>query len=338
MPTSHSFHLSSLKPQILRKGGSRIDVRADSFSALKDFSLSLLTLEPNAVREPHWHPNASELSYCLEGQGLMTLFGPHNDHQTISIQAGEVIFVPKNSLHHIENTGPTVLKLLISFDSALADSSEMSSGFQAISPTVLASVLQCPASLLSPLQKEKEPVYICLQSSPAQRALFSTPNPFKFDLEGCLPTLQTDGGWVKIANQYTLPHLKGLAAFSLNLKNKGIREPHWHPNCHELNYVLCGQVKITLMFPGGSFETFELSAGDISFLPAGYLHDIENIGAEDARLIVFFNHELPEDIGFSGAFGAYSNQTLAAIFGLKENYFDDFTKFQTNRMIVPGGG
>ena len=33
-------------------------------------------------------------------------------------------------------------------------------------------------------------------------------------------------------------------------------------------------------------------------------------------LAVFFNHERPEDIGISGALGAYSNEVLGSVFGV----------------------
>ena len=35
------------------------------------------------------------------------------------------------------------------------------------------------------------------------------------------------------------------------------------------------------------------------------------------QFAIFFNNERPEDIGLSGAFGAYSNQVLGSIFGLE---------------------
>ncbi len=338
MASPHFFKFSSIEPQISRDGGSRIDVRAAEFTALKRFSLSLLTLEPKALREPHWHPNANELSYCLQGKGLMTIFGPHNDHETFTIDPGEVVYVPRNSLHHIENTGSTPMKLLISFDNENADSSELSSGFQIMPPNVASAVFKQPKEFFAPVEKEKSPVYISMQNKPMQPPFSSIPSPFKFNLEGSNPVLQTLGGWVKITQPLLLPRLKGLSVYSLNLNVKGIREPHWHPNCAELNYVQSGHVRISVMFPGGGHESFELSPGDISYLPEGYLHYIENIGDSDVHMIVFFNNEIPEDIGLSGAAGAYSNEVLSSLFGTSSDYFANFPKFQKNLMIVPGGG
>lgn len=338
MPSSHCFRFSALTPQISRTGGSRTCVRADQFPALKRFSLSMLNLEPKAVREPHWHSNANELSYCLQGKGLMTIFGPHNDHQTFTIDPGEIVYVPRNSLHHIENTGSTPLKMLVSFDHESADSNEISSGIQANSPEILGSLFKYPPTFFQPLQKKNEPAYITLQNQPTQPPFSSIPSPYKYNLESSTPALQTSGGWVKISQPLLLPKLNGLAVYSLSLKEKGIREPHWHPNCAELNYVQSGHVRVSLMFPGGGHETFDIGPGDISYIPEGYLHNIENIGDTEAHLIVFFNNEVPQDIGLSGALGAYSNEVIASLFEISADYFENFPKYQKNLMIVSGGG
>lgn len=163
-------------------------------------------------------------------------------------------------------------------------------------------------------------------------------NRFKYNIEGHLPQIQSKGGYVKLSNSFLLPTLNGLALYCLELANKGIREPHWHPNAHELNYLVRGRVRITLFSPGGEVDTFDMQEGDISFLPQGYFHYIENIGTKSAYLAVFFNHSNPSDIGISGCLGAYSNEMLAALFSVPSNYFDSLPKYQEDLFVVSGGG
>jgi oxalate decarboxylase len=164
------------------------------------------------------------------------------------------------------------------------------------------------------------------------------PNRYKFNLGGVNAQVQTPGGWVKILNKGMLPILNGLTAYYLTLFEKGIREPHWHPNASELNYCVSGNVRITLQIPGGPLQTMDLSPGCISMLPRGYLHHIENTGSGEASLVVFFNHESPDDIGLSGASGAFPNEILSTLFGVNLDYFDKFPKYQKDSMIVAGGG
>ena len=57
---------------------------------------------------------------------------------------------------------------------------------------------------------------------------------------------------------------------------------------------------------------------------------------EDMQFAVFFNHERPEDIGISGAFGAYSNEVLGSIFELQPKVLDALPKYQKDLFVVAG--
>src|SRR6187399_1770394 len=116
MNSSHTFNLEAIKPQAVRIGGSRAMANEDNFSILKGMSLYSLRLDIGGVREPHWHPNASELSYCLSGRALMTIFSPGDGHDTFIVDTGEMVFVPKGYLHHIENINDGETKFAIAFN------------------------------------------------------------------------------------------------------------------------------------------------------------------------------------------------------------------------------
>jgi hypothetical protein len=59
--SSHIFKLDSIKPQLSNSAGSRTFANADNFPILSGWSMAayLLRLKRVAIREPHWHPNAS---------------------------------------------------------------------------------------------------------------------------------------------------------------------------------------------------------------------------------------------------------------------------------------
>ena len=64
----YTFNLDATTPQVSNSNGSRTTANADNFPILSGMGMLLLRLEKGGVREPHWHPNASELSYCIKGQ------------------------------------------------------------------------------------------------------------------------------------------------------------------------------------------------------------------------------------------------------------------------------
>jgi oxalate decarboxylase len=101
----------------------------------------------------------------------------------------------------------------------------------------------------------------------AANSMIRIANPHKFNLEGIPPQVQTAGGTVALGNANTFPILNGLACYSLRLKPNGIREPHWHPNAAELDYVIEGRARMTISSPGGSVDTFDVNPGQIVFIP-----------------------------------------------------------------------
>jgi oxalate decarboxylase len=43
----------------------------------------MIDMQPGALRVPHWHPNAWELDYCLEGKAEFWIVGPDNTGHTV---------------------------------------------------------------------------------------------------------------------------------------------------------------------------------------------------------------------------------------------------------------
>ena len=74
-------------------------------------------LEPGAIREMHWHPNADEWQYILSGQSRVTVFGAHGRTRTEECKAGDVVFIQTVFGHYVENTGREPLRFFALFNS-----------------------------------------------------------------------------------------------------------------------------------------------------------------------------------------------------------------------------
>ena len=338
MASQHLFHLNVAPPQRSTSQGSRTDVNQLDFPVLSGMSLSLLRLHPNGMREPHWHPNANELGYCLEGKAVMTLLGPGGQHDTFLVEPGTLSFVPMGTLHHIESIGPGPLKMLLCFDNENPEDIDLTSGIGSMSDSVLGKTFHLDEKFFSDLHADVKSVFIAEKSRHEPLSDSWKVNRYKLDIESEQPQVESRGGWVKMSNSFLMPTLSGLALYSLKLEKGGAREPHWHPNAHELNYLISGSARIVLLSPNGKVDMFDMKAGDMSFLPRGYFHSIENIGDDPARFAVYFNNQNPSDIGLSAGLGAYSNDVLSSLFKLPVSYFEKLPKFQSDLFIVSGGG
>jgi oxalate decarboxylase len=78
-----------------------------------------------------------------------------------------------------------------------------------------------------------------------------------------------DAGTIQQANEHTFPILSGQAASAVLtvLRPGGIREPHWHPSAWEVNYVISGEARWSVVEPEDYHDTFQARAGDLVFLP-----------------------------------------------------------------------
>lgn len=338
MPHPHLFHLSQTSPQKSYEDGCRIDSGKELFPVLQGMSLSHLTLNARGYREPHWHPNAHELGYCLQGNALMTIFSPGAGHDTFTIEPGVLTFVPMGYLHHIENLGDEPVKMLLCFNHEMPEELNLSSTLGNIPLQALGDTFQLKASFFEGLRHSLNPRFVGKSDWKVEQQLSWKTNRFKKDIEAIQPQIKNKGGAVRLNNASLMPSLEDLTMYSLRLEPKGVREPHWHPNAHELNYLVEGHARISLLSPGEMVDDFEMKGGDVSFLPKGYYHYIENLGDTPLHFAIFFNHSTPSDIGLSGCLGAYPNELLASLFKVPPTYFSPLPKYQEDLFVVAGGG
>jgi oxalate decarboxylase len=337
MVSKHKFDL--LKKGIKRDclGGNRRMVNGQVFASMRNMALATILLKKGGVREPHWHPNADELTYCAEGKAVVTMFSPGNTHDTFTLSKGEVMHIPKGYIHHIENIHRGESKFILCYDHENPEDLDLSQSVGSMTAHNLAATFGARIEAFDKLKKHAKDVFIGRKKTVAS-PVGSIPNHNKFDLERINPQIDTKGGSARILNKLNFPLLERLALFSLRIFKNGVREPHWHPNSIELNFVLSGTARLTILSPSGDVDTFDLRPGQGSIIPAGYFHHIENTGSEELHMTVFFSNATPNDIGLSGALSAYSTELLGAIFSIDPKFFADLHRFQEDRMIVVGGG
>jgi oxalate decarboxylase len=58
--------------------------------------------------------------------------------------------------------------------------------------------------------------------------------------------------------------------YSLRVAEVGMREPHWHSVTAEMGYVRHGDARMTVMIPDGSLDTWNMTTGDMYFIPRAY--------------------------------------------------------------------
>src|SRR5690242_8960159 len=162
----------------------------------------------------------------------------------------------------------------------------------------------------------------------------NTNSVYSFNLDGTTPQVSNSNGSRTIANANNFPVLSGMGMLLLRLEKGGIREPHWHPNASELSYCIKGQAAMTIFSPGNNHDTFTIKPGEMTYVPRGYIHDIQNVGDEEAKFVLAFNNELPQDLGISGSVGWMTDRVMDATFGIKPPGFFDQLNYKNQKDVI----
>jgi oxalate decarboxylase len=137
-PETHRYRLMAEQPYSTHKGGTEWRVGEAQFPISKTITGIVLDLEPGALRELHWHPNADEWQYVIDGQVDVTLFGSKGRYRIESLNAGDVGYIPQGYGHSIENTGASRARILIAFNAGQYEAIDLSQWIAATPDYLLA--------------------------------------------------------------------------------------------------------------------------------------------------------------------------------------------------------
>lgn len=128
-----------------------------------------------------------------------------------------------------------------------------------------------------------------------------------------VPPEQVDHvGTLQSVSKRNFPVLNGVTNAIIEMYDKSMRLPHWHPNANEIGYVVSGKIEVYLWLSFGESSIFTVSSGGIWFVPRGALHSINNIGDENAKLLVGFDTDLPETTDLPVAYNGIPIEIRAA--------------------------
>ena len=335
MNTSHYLTAEKMIRQETSDGSFRLMAAAKNFPILKGMSFYKLHLKPLSAREPHWHANADELGYCTKGKLLISLYKYGNIRDHFVINKGEMFYIPSGTLHSVENLSQDSSEAILQFSNEAPEDFALSSTLGMFSDGVLGNTWGVLGASFEAYQRSLKEVFIGKRKTmPTIEESDLYVSPYKYKIESAFPLISNPGGNVRVARQDTWQVLKNQSLYSLVLTNKGMREPHWHPETAELGYVNKGRIRMSILTPKSDVETYEIGEGDIYFIPAAYPHHIENLSDESSHLLVFFDQSQPKDIGLSASVKSFSPDLLTASLNCPEALFPSLPTYYSDLLIV----
>ncbi|HEX3879717.1 MAG TPA: cupin domain-containing protein [Bryobacteraceae bacterium] len=154
-PVKFSFSLGKMTPTFQRSSGEVRIVDTRNFPISTTIAAAHVRVKPGGLRELHWHQNADEWQYFIEGKGRMTVFFNGSKARTADFTAGDVGLVPKTLGHYIENTGDTDLVFLEMFKADRFEDLSLSEWLHAAPPELMMQHLGIGRDVIAKAPREK---------------------------------------------------------------------------------------------------------------------------------------------------------------------------------------
>lgn len=334
--TPFNLRLSASAPA-LYAGGTARTASVTEMPRLSGLSMLLVEIEPGAVREVHWHPNATEISYVLHGEGIIGILSTSGDNAIFPVTEGTSTVVPRGDAHYIQNTGTDILTLLIGFANADPLRLTVSQTLPWIPANVLDQTFGVPTGTLSAFPPRGDLAIVPLPK-PLPESDETLPetvdSPYSAPLSA-LAVAQFGGGTVQALRTDVVPKLADMTLLRLVVDAKAVREPHWHGNAAEFNYCAHGSAQVGIVAPTGESWTFTMGEGDVAFIPDNWFHYIANIDTVPLEIIAFFDAVAPSRIDLSTMAGFFPPEVLAASLDVSPDVFANLPKEGTVVIAPP---
>lgn len=151
---THKATLKSPKPHREFAGGKEWTIDSSKFPIARTIAGVIFELEPGALRELHWHPNADEWQYVLSGKFRVTLFASNGRYREEVLEKGDVGYIPQGFGHSIENIGETRGEILLGLNAERYEVIDLTSWLAANPPDILATNLAQSPELFSRFPKK----------------------------------------------------------------------------------------------------------------------------------------------------------------------------------------
>lgn len=119
IPSKLQFTHRMLEQKPAKFPGGEVRITdSTNFTISKTTAAAHVVVYEGALREMHWHPNADEWTFFLQGHARVTVFASNGVARTFNYMAGDVAVIPKNNAHYVENIGEGDLEFLEMFRAA----------------------------------------------------------------------------------------------------------------------------------------------------------------------------------------------------------------------------
>ena len=292
-----------------------------------------MRLEPGAMRELHWHATAAEWAFVIEGRVRTTVITPQGEAETNDFEPGDVWLFPRGHGHVLQCLGTQPCHFILIFDNGYFSefgTFSITDWIGHVPKPLLAKNFGVPEATFDTFPKQE--VYFARGAIPPEQP--SAPlqgwklpaQTHKYRLLSQVPHATYRGGREWRADVTRFPISTTITGTILELDAGALRELHWHPTADEWQYIIDGQVTVTMFGSHGRFRVETLEKGDAGYIPQGYGDSIENIGERPARILIGLNSGTYQAVDLSQWIAGNPADVLATNFAQRPELFGKFPR------------
>jgi oxalate decarboxylase len=292
-----------------------------------------MRLEPGVMRELHWHATAAEWAFVLDGRVRTTVISPTGEAETNDFDPGDVWYFPRGHGHVLECLGDAPCHFILIFDNGYFSefgTFSISDWLGHTPAALLAKNFGLPEAAFASFPKSE--VYFAKGGIPPAKSNVPLqgwklpPLTHRYPLLAQPPHRVFAGGREWRVDVSNFPISTTMAGVLLDLEPGALRELHWHPTADEWQYVIRGNISVTMFGSGGRYRIETLEAGDVGYIPRGFGHSIENVGNQTCRVLIGFNAGEYAAIDLSQWIAGNPADILATNFGQPAALFEKFPR------------
>src|SRR5947209_8182222 len=253
-------------------GGVGKEATVVEFPVSQDIAGVSMRIDPGTARELHWHATAAEWAYVISGRCRVSVIDPQGNSEIVDFGPGDVWYFPRGHGHSIQGIGSEPCHFILVFDNGYFSefgTFSITDWLGHTPPALLAKNFGVPASTFDGFPRKE--VYFAQGSRPpavaADPLAGKVPGPrtHKYRLLADDPRVNNKGGRLWVVDSQKFPISKTVTGAVLELDPGALRELHWHPTADEWQYVLEGQVRVTLFGANGRHKIETLEKGDVGY-------------------------------------------------------------------------
>ncbi|XP_073754266.1 uncharacterized protein [Callorhinus ursinus] len=290
-------------------------------SQRSQMTLGTLRIKSNGLRAPHWHFNANEHGYLVQGSAWIGVIDDGGVVTTYNVTGGQVIFFPKNTLHWIKNVGNEDCFFLLFFSTHdELQTLDVDDVFFSVPEDIASRSLKPEGGInfIRTFQKQQEDQAVNLPPNLAELVInpsyVQSPDSlvwkYFYDLKGS-KEYQFPGGVIQLAQYW---------------KNGSELSSHEKIFSEFLNQV-------GIINTQGIIE-FDVHIGDVVFFPIGTQHYIKSSCDEDLLfLLAFSTGDQLQTLDMDDYLQATADHILAQLFFKEQSEFKKIPKFKEDQAI-----